>query len=201
MSRVIDLVAEYRASVAAVTPRYRQRLAELGLIAPANRIGLVGVATVVEGGRGLFEPAPDGPAAIILPVWDRAISDATVILEEPDRLVDLVAWRPSGELPLLTRCGLAEMLGAEALSAAVIASEPLRVFRDPGGWARAGGGDVGVVVIDRSLDVGLLGLKTIVADDVDHGAEIKAALRKLRAKLIGQTPHIRVPTASLGVSA
>jgi hypothetical protein len=200
MSRAVDRVAEYRAGIAGVTPRYRRRLAELGLIAPANRIGLVGLHGIVDIGHGQYQPDPDGEAAVIIPVWDGPIAAANVILDDPERLIDLVAWRPKAGPELLTRCGIAPMLGIEALSMARIAGEPLRVFRDPAGWARAGGGDVGVVVIDWSRDIGLLGLRTIVADDIEHGAEIKAKLKKLRAKLIGQVPQIRVPTASVGVS-
>jgi hypothetical protein len=193
MSAPVDLIAEYKAAIAAVTPAYRKRLGELGLIAPANRIGLVGVAGVRDIGRGLYEPDDGFLPAVLLPVWDGPIGDATAFLSEPDRLVDLVAWRPKEGAQFLTRLGLAVTLGAEAIRAALLSGEPLRLFRDPGGWARAGGGDAGAVVIEWSEEAGLLGLKSIVADDIEHGAEVKKRLKALRARLIGRVPQIRVP--------
>jgi hypothetical protein len=201
MSGTVDLIGEYRGAVAAVIPRYRARFAELGLIHSANKIGLCGVAAAAEASGGVYQPEEGAPLAVILPVWDCAISDARVTIEHPELLVDLVAWRPKQPAWLLSRCGVAGMLGAEALAAAVVAREPLRLFRDPGGWARAGGGDAGAVVIDWSVDLGLLGLRALVCDDVEHGAEVKANLKKLRAALVGRVPQIRVPTASVGVSA
>lgn len=192
MTRAVDIVAEYKAAIAAVTPAYRQRLGELGLVAPANRMGLVGVAAAAIGKRGLFEPDAAGAPAIIIPVWDGPIGDATVILAEPERLADLVAWWPKESATLFSRLGIATMLGGEALRAAMIGGAPVRLFRDPGGWARAGGGDAGIVVVDWGEPL-LLAPKAIIADDLDHGAEIKAQLKRLRARLVGQIPAIRVP--------
>lgn len=196
MSRSIDIVAEYKAALAAVTDRFRRRFAQLGLIAPANRIGLAGVARVVERRGGIYEPDPAGLMAVVLPIWDGPISDARVVVEAPDRLIDLVAWRPAADAPLMTRLGQAQLLGAEALSVAVISGDPLRIFRDPGGWARAGGAAAGIVVIDWTADVGLLGLKAVIADDIEHGAEVKTRLKKLRARLVGRVPQIRVPISA-----
>lgn len=111
MSGSIDIVAEYKAAIAAVTDRFRRRFSELGLIAPANRIGLAGVARVVERRDGLYEPDPAGLMAVLLPIWDGPISDARVVVEAPDRLIDLVAWRPAADAPLMTRLGQAQLLG------------------------------------------------------------------------------------------
>lgn len=203
MSRPVDIVSEYKAALAAVTPRYRGRIAELGLIAPANRIGLVGVARVTARSGNIFEPEAGGDVAVILPAWDGPIADARVIIDAPERLIDLVAWRPgkrdkrqlAGSAALCTRLGIATLLGGEAVEIAAMSRQPLRVFRDPGGWARAGGGAAGAVIVDWTADNGLFQVEQIVCEDQEHAEDVEHLLKLLRVRLTPRLPEIRIPVA------
>lgn len=191
MSRTIDLITEYLEAIdAAVEPRLRARLDELGLRAASNRIGFVGLSRISPG-DGLYAPDPDGPMATIFPVYDGPIDDAMAYLSAPERLVDLVAWQPKIPDTMLTRCGIATALGGDAIAAALFAGAPLRLFRNPGSWARADG--AGAVVLDWKNDLGLLAVKTLVAEDVHHGGFVKARLKELRKRQLRDVPAIRVP--------
>ena len=187
-----DLVAEYRSAIARVTPAYRRRLAELGLIEPAHRIGLAGVASVIADVDGLYVPDDAGEMAVVLPVWAAPISDALAFLDDPGRLIDLVAWQPKRGAKLLMRRGIGAALGEEAIRAAHVSGSALRLYRNPGSWARAGAGSAGAVILDWSADLGLLDLKGVVAEDVAHGTEVKLRLRALQRR-IRRLPSIRVP--------
>lgn len=193
---VVDLHGELAAAIDAVTPRHVARFNELGLdVAARARVGLVGVARIAERHGGIYDLSEAGVPALIFPVWDGPICDPEVAFCYPSPLIDLAAWRPGEpEAPVLTRCGIATLLGNAAVEGARMFHEPLRIFRAPIAWACAGGDGVGIVVLDWSADIGLLHIETVVAEDIEHGEEIRRHLQKLRRKLTPSLPVIAVPS-------
>jgi hypothetical protein len=143
MSSMSALVREFE--VAARLPRppaAAQALVETGLRLPAGQDW--GMATVAVGGP-FYEPAPEGPWAVIVP----AVED--------DVLVDLVAASlrpPSVGRAVRRRRGDAQVLGYDRIGEARWFERPLTLFDDPVEWLLADG--QGIVVLDWRVAPGLL---------------------------------------------
>ncbi len=138
--------------------------------------GMPGLASIRPIRRGLFEFAEDGQPAIIVPCYDGlpGILDAN-----PERhvehLVDLVAvdidhpdrcWRRRGE---------ALVLGAAYLDIAAQEDAPLPVYRNPLSWLKFCGD--GIVVLDWEWAPDLLLGLDLIAEDLELGERLSAALR------------------------
>lgn len=192
----IDVCHEYIVAIDCGSP-YRSRLADLGFGGAAiSSMGLPGLAKIINLGGGLYTPNDEaGELAVILPVWDEHVpADLTVFFNDPSRIIDLVAWSPRVPETLLTRRGIAASLGERAIRDAFVDLAPLRLFRTPSSWAKAGAESAGAVIIDwRADDLRLLDLQAIVAEDIDHGRDIRAALQRLRRRRALGMPQIRVP--------
>ncbi|MGE5546495.1 MAG: hypothetical protein ACM33T_06340 [Solirubrobacterales bacterium] len=186
-------------------PEVRAWRARQGWPRTATLMGLGGACQRIHAHRvsQLYTPDDTGPlAAILVPVWSGPAPG------RPEDLVDLLAWVPStGDL--LTRWGLADVLGLEAVYQAgpcMGVNRPLRVFRDPGAWARAavwdgpeGRGAHGVVVINWAgvaAALGhLVGMVDFIADDL-------ATARRLRDALMPRPAEAaRILVTSEGVAA
>ncbi len=138
--------------------------------------GMPGLADTSSTREGRFEFAEDGRPAIIIPAYDTIPGNLDANAERHvEHLVDLVAvdldrperhWRRRGE---------ALVLGAAYLDIAAHEGEPIPVFRNPLTWLRSGGG--GVVVLDWDWVSDLLLGFDLIAEDVDLGNRLEAALR------------------------
>jgi len=142
-----------------------------------------GVARIEFCGGDLYQPADRegvGTPAIIIPCWPGPAPDHS------DDLVDLLAWVPGAGL--FTRRGIADVLGEEAIRQSepcMGITRPLRIFADPGAWARAhtwnDRGDHGLVVIRwnrvRATLGHLGGAVEFVASDVATGRRLREALQ------------------------
>lgn len=103
-----------------------------------------------------------GKAALIVPAT------------EDGRVIDLIATT-LGTLETVTRLGVAKVIGADAVTAARDAGEPLRVFKTPFGWLR--GGTLGAVTVDwRHAAEHLDGVRDIHCN-ADLAPRIHAATR------------------------
>jgi len=141
-----------------------------------------GVARITVHPGGLYEPSEEGGVpAIIIPCWPGQAPG------QPEDLVDLLAWVPSSG-NLYTRCGVADVLGEEAIRQAepcMGMTRPLTIFADPGSWARAhtwdDRGDHGIVVINWQRARASLGHLTGITDfhvpDVLTGQRLREALK------------------------
>lgn len=171
------------AIVRAQTPAARAWRQRMGWPRTAALQGVGGgVSRISVHPGGYYEPNEDtGIPAIIIPCWPGPAPGY------PDDIIDLLAWVPSSG-NLYTRCGVADVLGEEAIYQAqpcMGKSRPLVVFSDPGAWARAhtwdDQGDHGIVVInwDRvAAAMGhLIGVTDIVAPDIATGQRLRDALR------------------------
>ncbi len=137
--------------------------------------GLVGLARVEPMG-GRFEFAEEGRPAMILGVYDAIPgllgTNARLAVEH---ILDLVAvdldrperfWRYSDR---------ALVLGLAYLEIARQEGEPVPVYRNPLTWLRSGGD--GIVVLDWAWAWDLLLGLDLIAEDVDLGNRLEAALK------------------------
>ena len=138
--------------------------------------GMPGRADIKPTRAGRFEFAEDGRPAAIVPAYDGlpGLLDANPEAHV-EHLVDLVAvdldrpdryWRRRGE---------ALVLGAAYLDIAGHEGEPVPVFRNPMTWLRSGG--AGVVVLDWDWACDLLLGFDLIAEDVQLGNQLDAALK------------------------
>lgn len=94
-----------------------------------------------------------------------------------EEVTDLVAFQIERPARVRRFEGRAVFLGEHVVSnpATYVAGQPLRVFRDPIGWLKAGG--YGAVILDRSVIWRrLLDVPAIAGEDEEHAKEL-AALR------------------------
>ena len=119
-----------------------------------------------------FQPDPAGDPEIIMPVM------------EGGEVVDLVAFMPHRPGRWHIRTGACPLLGIDNMG---VWSESLRVWRTPLDYLRAS--LQGVVVLSWSAAIPLLTCtREIVAEDVEHGREIRKRLTRPIA-----LPTISVP--------
>lgn len=166
-----DLYEEIWSAIKALRPAHRERLA---LAAPLD----IGIASVRFHGS-LYEPCEGGETAILLPVFD-----APDLLEA--ELYDIAAWRVS-DGHLATRMGSAMCLGS--IDPLLAMDTPLPLYRSPRTWP---GTWDGAVVIDwDAAGPWLLGGRTIIAEDLDHGIAIEKRLAKIR-RYLPDVPRISI---------
>lgn len=164
------LRAELLAALAAadrLPPSARRRLhALVGHVGQRLDVGGIGVHAISPDIKSaLFELAESGPQAVILPLRSGPNSH-DVPLE------DLAAWFPREGI-VLTRLG-SPVLGW-AHNDPIAPDGPVRVYADPGAWARSNG--IGVVILDWSKAWSELGhLSALTADSVTLGQRLEKAL-------------------------
>ena len=138
--------------------------------------GMPGLAKIRPTGDGHFEFADDGLTAVIIPCYDTipGMLDANAA-RHVEHLVDLVAvdldrperhWRRRGE---------AMVLGSDYLDIAGQEGEPITVFKNPMTWLQGGGAGVAVLDFEWVPDL-LLGFD-LIAEDVELGERLEAALK------------------------
>ncbi len=123
-----------------------------------------------------FEFADGGQPAIIVPCYDTipGILDANPEAHV-DHIVDLVAVDVDEPDRFWRRRGEALILGAAYRDIAAQEGEPLPVFRNPLSWLKSCGG--GIVVFDWSWAPDLLLGLDLIAEDVELGNRLEAALK------------------------
>ena len=155
------------------------RVARLGPDLPPDfwfGAGLPGLATVRPARGGRFELTEDGLTAIIIPVYDTipGMLDANAA-RHVEHLADLVAVDLDDHDRFWRRRGEALVLGLAYLEIAGQEGEPILVFKNPMTWLRSGGDGIVVLDWDWAWDL-LLGLD-VIAEDLDLGNRLEAALR------------------------
>ena len=138
--------------------------------------GLPGLGPIKPIRDGMFEFAETGRPAVIIPAYDvipgmldanperhvEEIRDLVAVdLDHPDRF-----WR---------RRGKALILGAAYLEIARQEGEPIPVFSTPLTWLRSGG--AGIAVLDWNWCRHLLLDHELIAEDVNLGNRLEAALK------------------------
>jgi hypothetical protein len=184
-ARDIDLTGEMREAQRRLRPRHRAHLLDLGI--PAHVIdygpthvsdyGLIGVERVaVE--DGLYQPHPSGELVYLVAVRVDPVSPECIDHELTPFLadiVDLLALRPSQPDRWALRIGSAEWLGACAPQH--LDPDPTMVWRSPLKWLQAGCEGICPLVRDhRELQRLLLHIHAPVAEDVEHGRELRDTL-------------------------
>ena len=198
----------------AATPAARW-LAARGMDARRRlHVGGVGAARAVFHERaGIWEPHPEGERALVLPVLDgpvcHVIEDGEDAGPDTPEMFDLVAWRPTDPTRLYRRTGEAALVGVGGIDASLETGAALRVFGSIEAFVKAGGEisagakaiSCGVhgqhrpirpaaVILDlKAAAPTLRGIREIVADSLEHGEAIEAALLAARPAL----PTINLP--------
>ena len=138
--------------------------------------GLPGLAPIKPIRNGLFEFNDNGRPAIIYPAYDTIPS---LVVANPERqfeeLRDLVAVDVDRPDRFWRRRGDALVLGNAYLEIAGDQGEPVPVFRNPITWLRSGG--AGIVILDWNWIPDLLLGHELIAEDVDLGNRLAAALK------------------------
>ena len=136
--------------------------------------GMPGLATVSKFGDR-FEFTEHGRTAVIIPAYD---TDPWLLDANAERhvehLVDLVAVDADRPDQFWCRRREALILGNAYLEIARQEGEPITVFKNPISWLKAGGEGVVVLDWDWAFDL-LLGLD-LIAEDIDLGNRLEAAL-------------------------
>ncbi len=138
--------------------------------------GLPGLAPIRPTGAGRFEFSGGGRPAVIIPCYDTipGMLDANAE-RHVEHLVDLVAVDVDHPERFWRRRGDALILGAAFLEIAGQEGEAVPVFRNPLTWLRSGG--AGVFIHDWSCAPDLLLGHELIAEDLDLGDRLEAALR------------------------
>ncbi len=113
---------------------------------------------------GRYLPCRIGPFVYVLPCI------------ASEGLIDLVAWQPmTGRVA--SRLGAAGLLGQRQAeqAASYITARPIRVWKSPIGWLRAGRS--GVVIVDPPRAAHLLSGINLIPQDVEHGRVLAGTLR------------------------
>jgi hypothetical protein len=185
LSRAIDLLGEFRASLDKAQ-RHFHSLKRTGMLTAAwTLIGGVGVERVALRKRGLYEPVPnDGELLPVLPVFD---GPPPGFRFDPSTLVDLAVWRPRDDTVAL-RCGNVAALGGWVLDQiGSVFEAPIRIHRSPAAWLLSNAD--GVVVVDWAAAApNLLRAGLLVVEDEEHGREVYAELRKAQRRLTPSIP-------------
>ena len=178
LDRQIELVREHWTSVrhfwlgAPGGPQIRSDLPDDFMLG----CGMPGLANIEPTRDGHFEFAEDGRPAIIVPSYDTIPGNLDANPERHvEHLVDLVAVDVDHPDRFWRRRGEALVLGNAFLEIAGEEGEPVTVFRNPLSWLRSGGAGVVVLDWDWAPDL-LLGLD-LIAEDLELGERLSAALR------------------------
>ena len=151
--------------------------------------GNLGLSEVETARDGLYQPSPhNGRRAFITPVYG-PVRPLEVAVIDPDAAtpIDLVAWHMDQPNRWWLRRGTAVLLGEIEIVYAETYGEPIRIYRTPLDWLKAGG--EGVVILDwTEAWFHLRGLK-LGAEDHQHGEELQRRLRPPWSK----GPQILVP--------
>ena len=174
----IELVRQHWAAVRRLwfdgndTARIRSDLSDDFLLG----CGMPGIASIKPTVDVRFEFVEDGLTAVIIPCYDTipGMLDANPEAHV-EHLVDLVAVNLDHPDRCWRRRGEALVLGAAYLDIADQEGEPVPVFRNAMTWLRSGG--AGIVVLDWDWVPGLLLGFDLIAEDVDLGNRLEAALR------------------------
>ena len=172
MSGTVPIHDELRAALAAPTPQQDQELVNLGV--PKEVVWFVGAAKI-QPSDGLYEPAPSGIPAWIIPCF------------HDYEVCDLLAFTSDAPGRCWLRLGVASCLGADALGDAVM-DEPVRVLKTPMSWLRSGAPSDAVVMVDHDAARRDLAGHSITAEDIEHGLELDLLLT-----IPAERPRISVP--------
>jgi hypothetical protein len=177
MSDDLDLIGEMVAAQCRLSRTHRDSLCALGIPAGVLDRGWVGVESISVSGS-VYQPDQGGGWAYITPI--RAHSDGPEPIAPEEILhvgdiVDLVAWQPSKLECWALRRGAATWLGA--IGPQLLDPDPVPIWRTPLAWLQAGGEGLCLlsqVLHDRQRV--LLGIRHILAEDVEHGRELRDTL-------------------------
>ncbi len=138
--------------------------------------GMPGLATIRSTRDSRFDFVEDGQPAVIIPCYDTIPGNLDANAERHvEHLVDLVAVDVDHPDRFWRRRGEALVLGAAYLDIAGHEGEPVPVFRNPMAWLQSSG--AGIVVLDWTWAPDLLLGFDLVAEDIDLGNRLEAALR------------------------
>lgn len=147
-----------------------------------------GVVEIDPSADGLYQPAPGGRPAYVVPAqpipapWESGFPE--------DDPADLIAWLPSEPRRWWCRYGLAPILNPNAIERAVFHRDQLGVYSSPLAWLRAGGAGIVILSAEADLRLWLGGVPIVAADELGLGERIEAALRE-RPRAI---PRVLVPS-------
>ncbi len=135
-----------------------------------------GLATISVPRCDTFEFAETGRPALIIPCYDTIPGNLDANVERHvEHLVDLVAVDLDRPDRFWRRRDEALVLGLAYLEIAGQEGEPIMVFKNPLTWLRSGGAGIVVLDWDWTWDL-LLGFE-LIAEDLDLGERLDAALR------------------------
>ncbi len=138
--------------------------------------GMPGLASVGKFADGCFEFTEDGRPAVIIPCYDTIPGMLDANPEgHVEHLVDLVAVGLDRPDRFWRRRGEAVILGTAFLEIAGHEGQPVPVFRNPLTWLRSGG--AGITILDWSWVPDLLLGHELIAEDLDLGTRLEAALK------------------------
>ncbi len=138
--------------------------------------GMPGIASIKYTNDGRFEFTKDGLTAVVIPAYDTIPGNLDANPEQHvGHLVDLVAVDLDHPDRFWRRRGEALVLGSAYLDIAGQEGEPVPVFRNPMSWLRSGG--AGVCILDWDWARGLLLDLELIAEDLDLGDRLAAALK------------------------
>ena len=173
MSRAVYLIDELLGALGSVMAEtHVDRLLSLGV--PPEATVMCGRARIQSDGDR-YQLDDDGLEVTILPCFDGG------------ETIDLLAFAPADPANWWLRRGEAVFVGGDALGDTVM-DEPVRVFRTPLSWLRAGAPADGLVVLDDEIARRELAYHSVVAEDLAHGLELDR-----RLTIPAQRPQICVP--------
>ena len=156
MSGTVHILDELLSALAGPTAEQDEELIRLGV--PADTVCFVGAAKI-QPSDGLYEPAPSGIPAWIIPCF------------HDDEMCDLVAFTSDDPACCWLRVGVATYVGGDAMVV-----QPVRVFKTPMSWLRAASPLDALVVLDWDTARRELALFTLDAEDLEHGENLQKKL-------------------------
>ena len=170
------LAAEWAAATGAVRQHHLDALQKQYGVSPRAILDRLGIARIRPAGTS-YEPDGDGIEVVLIACFEYPPRLLDGRWRAPNSVIDLVAFRPADPGRSWSRRGLVAVLGEEALSD--FSTEPVKVWRNPLHWLKAGALGVSPVSTDTGAvrDV-LLRLPGIVAENVGHGREITQILMR-----------------------
>jgi hypothetical protein len=176
------LAAEMRTAFAALRPSDIRELAQCGVPQIlVDHFQMVGVARIRVQGE-LYEPDPSGALAVITPVLaqfpDTPESCRPDVYALIGNIVDLLAWDARVPQRWAFRVGAATWLGC--IPPQHCDPDPVRIWRSPLNWLRAGCNGLVIVARERAEAYRLLAGCSggIIAEDGEHAAELRQALER-----------------------